>query len=525
MALDVDHTYEELARIASKASDDAGTLINAILMLIAESLSLDVTFLSRIEGNRFTLEKVYDRAGVGLEEGLAFQLCDTFCHKTLTSGRQYLVIDNAMLDPELAALPGAVELGLKSYSGVIVRRRDGRVYGTLCTLQRSVRESSTQEIALLTLAARLVIQAIESDELRAREQVLMKEAAASAQRVAALLEHSSDLVCVVDQQGAFRYASPSFDHILGYAPESLDGTPVLDLLHPDDHRTACIAFQQVLDGARDLNVEVRVRRHDGCWRTIEALGQNLRDNPSVGGIVLNARDITERVELNQKLRFQALHDVLTGLPNRLLLRDRTQAAFASRSTHHCLLLIDLDGFKKVNDTLGHDQGDQLLVEVCERLSRIMRKSDTIARLGGDEFVILATNANRNAAEVVAGKVLEALHAPIVLGERSVCISASIGISESPKHGTDPDALLRCADLAMYMAKRAGGGYRAYDADLMSGGAASAVASPIVGVAASTPTAAPADSDEQPAWASLVDPDEKATRARAHLHLLSAQPGS
>jgi len=524
----VDHIYEELAHVAAEASDDAGALTSAVLALIAESLSLDVAFLSHIEDDLFTLEKVYDRVGLGLKEGVAMQLCDTYRHKTLSSERQYLAIDTITSVPDLAAMAATQELGLKSYCGVVVRRRDGRVYGTLCTLQRSVRHASAQEIAMLRLAARLIIQAIESDEVRIREQALTKEAAVFTQRFAALFEHASDLVCVIDQKGAIHYASPSFDHVLGYAPETLEGTPMLDLIHPNDHETAYDAFAGVLEGVKEgFNVDVRLRRHDGCWRTVEARGRSLRDNPSVGGVVLNVRDITERVELTQRLRHQTMHDALTGLPNRLMLRERTQAASMVKSAHHCLLLIDLDGFRSVNDTFGHDQGDQLLIEVGGRLRRIMRKADTVARLGGDEFAILVTHADRDAALAVAHKVLTALRIPIVLGERVARISASIGIATSPEHGVDLDVLLGAADLAMYAAKRSGIGCRVYeavqaegDADHAAPPSADAVFNPRV----SRSTEPLTHEDEQIAWSSLVDPDEKTTRARSHLHLLKARPG-
>ncbi len=178
-------------------------------------------------------------------------------------------------------------------------------------------------------------------------------------------------------------------------------------------------------------------------------------------------DVTERKRTEEALAHQALHDGLTGLPNRLLLQDRlTQAIrMADRDGRPmALCVIDLDRFKDVNDTLGHLAGDQLLQEVAFRLRKALRASDTVARLGGDEFAVLLPETDAQAAMLASQKVVEALAATLVLEQCEVAVSASIGIAVYPENGADADSLLRCADVAMYVAKQTRGGYALYTPD-------------------------------------------------------------
>jgi diguanylate cyclase (GGDEF)-like protein len=188
---------------------------------------------------------------------------------------------------------------------------------------------------------------------------------------------------------------------------------------------------------------------------------NLFDSPSVAGLLVNFRDITERRRLEDRLAFQALHDYLTGLPNRRLLRDRAEHALAraQRSDHPVsVLFIDLDGFKEVNDSLGHDAGDRLLCSVADRIGAVVRPTDTLARLGGDEFGLLLEDADEAQAALVVRRVLAVLADPFLLVGSAVQIGASIGLTVVPGDAAlGVDELLRDADYAMYAAKSDGGG--------------------------------------------------------------------
>ncbi|MBI4997652.1 MAG: EAL domain-containing protein [Rhodocyclales bacterium] len=186
-------------------------------------------------------------------------------------------------------------------------------------------------------------------------------------------------------------------------------------------------------------------------------------------VVTAFSDVTDIHEAARQLDHLAHHDPLTGLPNRLLFDDRFAHAIeqAQRQQEPCLLLfLDLDGFKAVNDTMGHSVGDELLRGVSERLKAVLRHSDTLARLGGDEFVILATSANPGYASFVAQKILDSLREPFHLAGEEVSVSGSIGISVYPDHGNDPNSLMRAADIAMYVAKTKGrNGFHFFSADL------------------------------------------------------------
>ncbi|MEW6352915.1 MAG: EAL domain-containing protein [Pseudomonadota bacterium] len=175
------------------------------------------------------------------------------------------------------------------------------------------------------------------------------------------------------------------------------------------------------------------------------------------------------VHQGELLEHQALHDSLTGLPNRALLRDRLQQALSAAPRNGkaiALLMIDLDRFKEVNDTLGHQIGDLLLQNLALRLRGTLRESDTVARLGGDEFaVLLPAVDNTQHAAIAAQKILKLLETPIDAGEHSLLVGGSIGIALAPEHGADIETLMRRADLAMYYAKRTHGGYCIYHADL------------------------------------------------------------
>jgi len=290
---------------------------------------------------------------------------------------------------------------------------------------------------------------------------------ASEERHRALAEHATDLVAVVDEGGIIRYASPSYARILGYPADTLEGTEALALVHPDDlARVREDIARRVAEGGVG-HAEYRVRHADGSWRTIEVTTNNRLHDPAILGVIATARDVTTRRAGEELLQHQALHDTLTGLPNRALLHDRLAHALAFAGRERAplaLFLMDLDRFKEVNDTLGHDAGDDLLREVGRRVQGALRASDTVARLGGDEFAMLLPSADAASATEAARKILSALVEPVTLHEQIVIAGGSVGIALYPDHGEDAAALLRHADVAMYAVKRGGGGYAVYNPD-------------------------------------------------------------
>jgi diguanylate cyclase (GGDEF)-like protein/PAS domain S-box-containing protein len=284
---------------------------------------------------------------------------------------------------------------------------------------------------------------------------------ASEERFRALVQNASDLIGILEQSGSVRYESPSHQRVLGHAPEEHQGKSFLDLVHPQERQVVAAALRSLAEQPGEIaTLEYRRRHRDGTWRTIESTASNLLGHPAVAGIVLNSHDITERKQAEERLLHDALHDELTGLPNRALFMDRlTQSMERSRREPARLtivLFLDIDRFKIVNDSLGHLVGDELLVQIASSLSSALRPTDTIARVGGDEFAILLDGArDASDAEQIASRIHERLTTPINLHGHEVFLTASIGIALHTVDYERPEDLLRDADTAMYRAKSLG----------------------------------------------------------------------
>jgi diguanylate cyclase (GGDEF)-like protein/PAS domain S-box-containing protein len=270
-----------------------------------------------------------------------------------------------------------------------------------------------------------------------------------------LVTSSTDLVLVFGSEGC-RYVSQSVGRMIDSPEADLLGTGFERFVHRDD----LVAVQAAIEHGSPAQVLFRLVNRFGEWRNLEANVSDLRGDRQIRGVVLNARDVTERVRLEGELTRQAFHDGLTELANRALFRDRLDHALAqsmrSRATL-AVLLVDLDGFKQVNDSLGHDAGDHLLQQVAGRFATVTRPGDTLARLGGDEFALLLEGANETMATAVAKRLLSSLSEPIQIVGRSLRLGASIGVVTHQGEGGASDGLMRDADLAMYAAKEAGRG--------------------------------------------------------------------
>ncbi len=298
-----------------------------------------------------------------------------------------------------------------------------------------------------------------------RQKRLEEALRRSKQRFRALVQHSSDVTYVLDARGRVRYVSPSVLELLGHPPRRITGHPFIELIHEADRDGARRALELVLKHPGKLLVhEFRVRHEDGTHRWLEVRGKNLLHDASVRGIVINARDVTQRKHYEEQVEQLAYYDPLTRLANRRFLQERAQQAITHARRYGeslALLYLDLDRFKQVNDSLGHEAGDELLAQVAARLRRFVRESDTLARLGGDEFVLLLTEAGREEARRSAERLVEALRRPFSVREQPVTVEVSIGIALYPQDGDTFEALMRHADAAMYRAKNERRGFQFY----------------------------------------------------------------
>jgi diguanylate cyclase (GGDEF)-like protein/PAS domain S-box-containing protein len=279
-----------------------------------------------------------------------------------------------------------------------------------------------------------------------------------------LVQDTSDVIIILDENFATRYATPSAEKIFGYIPT--EGTPAVEILadqerlaiNPALHVPAAGAASQFAAGQEPFSGLWRVRTRDGRALLVEVRYSDRRGDPTVGGHVLTVRDVTEQRQLEDELKHRVLHDALTGLPNRVLFSDRAGHALemARRNgTAAAVLFVDLDDFKIINDTMGHGVGDGLLAAVAERLASVARASDTAARLGGDEFALLIENlADASTAEGFADRVVAAFSEPFQLSTGTVLSTVTVGLATS-EDSSDADQLLRHADLALYAAKSAG----------------------------------------------------------------------
>lgn len=288
-------------------------------------------------------------------------------------------------------------------------------------------------------------------------------------QLAAIVESSEDAIFSIDRAGVIRTWNPGAERMLGYGAAEVLGRNT-GFLIPED-RVHEIAERRAVtfSGQRAAAHETVRLAKDGRRIDVSVSASPMRDAAGeVAGVALIYRDISESKEAEEKIRYLAHYDGLTGLPNRALFYDRLGqgVALARREQHAvALLYLDLDDFKAVNDTFGHDVGDELLKAVAERMISRLRESDTIARVGGDEFIaILPKIADRQACELVATSLLDAFSPPFLLrgAQREAIIRASIGIAVYPSDAEDMESLVKAADSAMYAAKRAGNRFSFYD---------------------------------------------------------------
>jgi diguanylate cyclase (GGDEF)-like protein/PAS domain S-box-containing protein len=295
--------------------------------------------------------------------------------------------------------------------------------------------------------------------LLTRLDASMLELRRQEQRFRSLVQHASDITVIIGVDGVITYASPAILATLGIPPEQAVGRSVLRLLDPADMDQARALSVQLRAAERSsLDCLIRGRHADGTLRWLDVIATNLLTDPSVQGMVCNARDVTEDRRMHERLHHQASHDPLTQLANRASFEERLNAALASpdRLDSMAVLMIDLDDFKPINDTFGHHAGDELLIQVAARLRRVVRSQDTVARLGGDEFAVLMPGATREHAVAAAERVIGSVADHILAAGHRLSVRASVGVAIGTLE--EANTLLRDADAAMYVAKRSGKGH-------------------------------------------------------------------
>ncbi len=316
----------------------------------------------------------------------------------------------------------------------------------------------TVVIFVLTLLVMLRQGAILRDDAASRER---RAAGLVEARYASLIRNSSDVIMITDVDGSVRFASSAAERTLERQPEELVGRNLLDLWTDLDRERLAGFLAEVANTRGRAVGPVEFIVGNGARRlALESVGSNLLDDPAIGGLALNFRDVSERKALEEQLRQLAFHDPLTLLANRSLFRNRVEHALAlARETRQdvAVMFLDLDNFKNINDSLGHDAGDRLLQTAAQRLVKCTRSADTVARLGGDEFAILLEGVCGVAeVERLAEAIAQSFREPLFLEGSESRITTSIGVAFAVEDD-DTEQLLRNADIAMYQAKASGKG--------------------------------------------------------------------
>ncbi|MGI8509954.1 MAG: putative bifunctional diguanylate cyclase/phosphodiesterase, partial [Gemmatimonadaceae bacterium] len=434
--------------------------------LATRLLGVPVALVSLVDTDR-----QFFKSCIGLPEPWASErqtpLSHSFSHHTVAAGAPFIVND-AREHPLVRDNLAIPDLGVIAYAGIPLVTTDGHTLGSFCAIDSVPHHWTNEEIALLSDLA-----AAANSEIQLRLAIAGNTALrASEARFRAVFDYAAVGIAVADVQGRILETNPAFGALLGYTAEELRGRTSRDLSAPEDAHLAENAVRDLVTGARNnTTVEIRYTGKDGqlVWGslTLSRIDEAMSDArltsdvpADAAGIVGMLQDVTARKTLEAELTHQAFHDALTGLANRALFLDRVAHALARapRSRHRvAVLFLDLDNFKTVNDSLGHVEGDRLLIIAARRLATCVRAGDTIARLGGDEFAVLVEDADvPGDAIALAERITAAFSAPFPLGGSPLVATASVGIATSV-HSATPDALLRNADAAMYRAKSEGKG--------------------------------------------------------------------
>ncbi|HEY8219146.1 MAG TPA: EAL domain-containing protein, partial [Methylobacter sp.] len=463
--------------------------LNTPAIIISDSSNGFIGTLDRLNGKRVTLERSYFMQELLMHDHPEIQLAlAENIHDALnmvSSGRADAYIGDAASTNYAIQKEGKLNLSFsgetnyKNHHSMAATKANPELASLLVKALASIPQPEknaiqnrwmslkyepgvkTETALLYSTATLLLLAFIVTWNMRLRREICKRKKVEEEQRMAAsVFESTQEGILITDAKRNIIDMNPAFSIITGYSRDEVLGKKP-SLLKSGLHDTSFYEnMWQAIDCQGYWRGEVWNRKKGGEifaeWLTISAVADQ---QGKITHYIGTSSDITQLKAQERKLELMAHYDPLTGVPNRILFADHMHLAFAQTKRDNCLMAVgylDLDGFKPVNDRLGHEAGDQLLIEIALRIKNALREGDTIARLGGDEFVFLLLGLHKvEDCEATLHRLLEVIRSPVILKNQTVSVSASIGISIFPEDNTDPDTLLRHADQAMYQAKQEG----------------------------------------------------------------------
>ena len=444
----------EFYDISSSIQQDFDTRLDRLLRLGCQRFDMEIGILSNINDDDYKVVNVVSPNNA-LEKNTVFPLGKTYCQITIDTEEP--VSYTYMAESEMQMHPAYIEFKLEAYIGTRILV-GGELYGTLNFSSPTPRDKEfTQgEIDFLQLMSEWVGAEILQQRLERRHQ-----------QAISVFNNTNDGILITDSDRNIIAVNKAFTTITGYTEEEAIGKNPRFLKSDHQDQIFYKKLWDTINSTGQWQGDIWNRNKNGkiipIWQNISVVKD---DKGNVKNYTSVFSDISSIKEYEEKLKHAAHHDALTGLANRALFGihlDRTYQDAKRNNEGFALLFLDLDGFKKVNDTLGHKAGDQLLQQIATRIKTCIRDVDTAARFGGDEFIIILAGIGQPSdAELVAAKIINTISEPVIFGDKSVTVSTSIGISLYPDDGADSEKLLHAADSAMFRAKSRGkNNYRLY----------------------------------------------------------------